>query len=142
MEEDDDNKRTLFIGNLEWAVTEEEMKKAFEKFGPVRSVHIPRDYTSKKPQGYGFVKFCDSRHTDSARRRMDGSNLKGRGITVLPAKGRPKSPEEMRQVKVTKESSWTDVSICALVTLSFVILMSMLRNCYTYWWNSYRPSLS
>lgn len=77
----------LFIRNLPFSATEEEVKEVFESFGEVLECHIPID-DSKKNKGYAFVRFGSSNDAVSAREALDGSDFQGRLIHVLPARKR------------------------------------------------------
>lgn len=46
---------SLHVKNLHDDISVKELREAFEKFGEIRDVHIPRDYYTKRPKGFGFV---------------------------------------------------------------------------------------
>ena len=75
----------LFVRNLPFAATEEELKEAFEAFGEVVECHIPIDDT-KRNKGYAFVRFSSSNDALTARDALDGSDFQGRLMHVIPAK--------------------------------------------------------
>jgi multiple RNA-binding domain-containing protein 1 len=75
----------LFVRNLPFTTTEEELMEAFSQFGVVLSAHIPVD-DMKKNKGYGFVTFQSKRDAKVAMERMDGEDFQGRLIHILPAK--------------------------------------------------------
>jgi RNA recognition motif-containing protein len=45
----------IYVGNLPWEITEEDLRKAFEEFGQVASATIIKDKFTNKPRGFGFV---------------------------------------------------------------------------------------
>lgn len=75
----------LFVRNLPFTTTEEELMEVFSQVGVVLSAHIPVD-DMKKNKGYGFVTFQSKRDAKVAMERMDGEDFQGRLIHILPAK--------------------------------------------------------
>jgi len=79
---------TLYVGNLPWTVTEDEVAQAFSKIGEVGEVRIIADYATGRSRGYGFVE-VEGVSLEEAIQLMDGQELRGRRLTVGPAKPRP-----------------------------------------------------
>lgn len=52
---------SLLVRNVSFRVSPEELRKVFEKYGEVRDVYIPLDYSTQRPRGFAFVEFLDSR---------------------------------------------------------------------------------
>ena len=75
----------LFVRNLPFTTTEEELHEAFSHFGEINSVHIPVD-DAKRNKGYAFVAFESKRDAKAAMEAMDGEDFQGRLIHILPAK--------------------------------------------------------
>lgn len=75
----------LFVRNLPFTTTEEELFEVFSQFGAVPSVHIPVD-DSKRNKGYAFVTFQQRRDANLAMKAMDGEDFQGRLIHILPAR--------------------------------------------------------
>lgn len=75
----------LFVRNLPFYTTEEEVKDVFSTFGHVIECHIPVD-DSNHSKGYAFVKFAHSKDASEAKQQLDGSSFQGRLIHVLPAR--------------------------------------------------------
>jgi len=75
----------LFVRNLPFSATEEELKEVFEPFGDIIECHIPVDDTLRN-KGYAFVKFTSSDDAATAKEQLDGSQFQGRLMHVLPAK--------------------------------------------------------
>lgn len=87
-DDDDDNSYSserLFIRNLPFHATEDEIKEVFSNFGKIVECHIPID-DSNRSKGYAFVKFASSHHAKAAREQLDGSSFQGRLIHVLRAR--------------------------------------------------------
>ncbi len=79
----------IFVGNLSFEVTEDELKQVFEAHGQVTSVSILKDKFTGKPRGFGFVEMADKASAEIAISALNGKDFKGRNITVNEA--RPKT---------------------------------------------------
>ena len=75
----------LFVRNLPFTTTEEELFETFSQFGIVSAVHIPVDDT-KRNKGYAFVTFQSKHDAKLAIETMDGEDFQGRLIHILPAR--------------------------------------------------------
>ena len=75
----------LYIGNLPFSVTEDELRSAFEAHGAVRSVNVIMDRETGRPRGFAFVEMEDSNSADAAQRALDGSDMGGRSLRVNEA---------------------------------------------------------
>ncbi|KAJ1910550.1 hypothetical protein IWQ60_010597 [Tieghemiomyces parasiticus] len=73
--------RTLFIGRLDYTLSEQDLRREFEVYGAIRRVHLIRDRESK-PRGYAFVEYEDEKGALSAVRDASGMKLKDRRIVV------------------------------------------------------------
>ncbi len=78
--------KKLFIGNIEWAVTNEQLEELFGQFGEVEEAVIVKDKFSGRSKGFGFVTFTDEAAADKAIADLDGHNLNDRNIVVNEAK--------------------------------------------------------
>jgi len=78
----------IYIGNLAWGVTDENLKQAFEKFGEVARATVIMDRFSGKSKGFGFVEMPDKDKAAEAIKGMDGKDLMGRSVRVNEAKPR------------------------------------------------------
>jgi RNA recognition motif-containing protein len=81
----------IYIGNLSYEVTEEDLKQAFEAFGQVESVNIIKDKFSGRSKGFGFVEMPDKANAQSAINELNGKELKGRSLKVNEARPRTES---------------------------------------------------
>lgn len=79
----------MYIGNLAYNVTEEDLTAAFSEFGKVESVNIIKDRFTGQSKGFGFVDMPDNSEADKAIKALNNSRLKDRDIKVNQA--RPKS---------------------------------------------------
>ena len=78
----------IYVGNLSFEVTEEDLKRAFEDFGQVVSVSIIKDRYSGEPRGFGFVEMPAKAEAQSAINGLSGKELKGRTLNVSEARPR------------------------------------------------------
>ena len=74
---------TIYVGNLNWATTEQELIEFFEPYGKVASAKIIIDYHTKKSKDYGFV---DMNNVDEAIEKLDGQELRGRSLKINKAR--------------------------------------------------------
>lgn len=85
----------LYVGNLPFRTTDEDLRAAFRKFGEVLSAQVLTDRETGRSRGFGFVELSD----EDARRaidEMDGADLAGRRIVVnesRPMQARPPRPD-------------------------------------------------
>jgi len=78
----------IYVGNLSYEVTEEDLREAFEAYGEVVSINIIMDRYTGKPKGFGFVEISGKNKAYSAIEGLDGKELKGRSIKVNKAQPR------------------------------------------------------
>jgi len=81
----------IYIGNLSFAVTEEELREEFAPFGEVESVNIITDKYSGRPKGFAFVEMPSVSEGQAAIAALNGKTLKDRILTVDAA--RPRSDD-------------------------------------------------
>jgi len=72
----------LYVGNLPYDTTEEELNQLFASKGEVTSVNIVRDRYTQRSRGFGFVEYATSELADKARAELNGAALKGRPLRV------------------------------------------------------------
>ena len=78
----------IYVGNLSYEVTEEELKEAFEAFGQVETVNIITDKYSGQSKGFGFVEMPTKAEADAAIDGLNDTELKGRTLKVNAARPR------------------------------------------------------
>lgn len=79
---------TIYIGNLSYDVTEEELKKVFEDYGEVTRVTLPRDAEADRIRGFGFVELTSNENEEYAIEELDGAEWFGRRLRVNKARPR------------------------------------------------------
>ena len=82
----------IYIGNLSKDVTEDDLRAAFQPFGPIESVALAKDKRSGESKGFGFVEMPDSVNAASAIAGLNGKELRGRAVTVNEARSRAEGP--------------------------------------------------
>ncbi len=78
----------LYVGNLPYRITEDQLKAAFEEFGGVSSCTIIKDKVTGQSKGFGFLEMPESSEAEAAISNLNGRDLMGRKINVNEAKPR------------------------------------------------------
>lgn len=79
--------KTLYVGNLPWATSEEELADAFRAVAEVKSCRIITDRETGRSRGFGFVE-VDEADVERCVEQMNGADLQGRAIVVNEARPR------------------------------------------------------
>ena len=82
------NETTLFVGNLPFRASPEELSELFTQAGSVVSVHIPTDRETGRSRGFGFVEMDASDEMEQAISMFNGYSLDGRALVVNQARAR------------------------------------------------------
>ncbi|MCD6181889.1 MAG: RNA-binding protein [Candidatus Cloacimonetes bacterium] len=77
--------KKLYIGNISWQASEEDLQELFSQYGQVESVRIITDRETGKSRGFGFVEMEDA---ERAMAELNGVDLKGRSLRVSEARER------------------------------------------------------
>uniref|UniRef100_A0A2K5J7Z3 Probable RNA-binding protein 19 n=2 Tax=Colobus angolensis palliatus TaxID=336983 RepID=A0A2K5J7Z3_COLAP len=93
-EEDLAESGRLFVRNLPYTSTEEDLEKLFSKYGPLSELHYPIDSLTKKPKGFAFVTFMFPEHAVKAYSEVDGQVFQGRMLHVLPSTIKKEASED------------------------------------------------
>ena len=81
----------IYVGNLSYEATEEDLQQAFEGFGQVESVNVIKDKYSGRSKGFGFVEMPAKDQAQSAINELNDTELKGRTLKVNEARPRSES---------------------------------------------------
>ena len=81
----------IYVGNLSYEVTEEELRQEFAAFGEVASVNIITDKYTGRPKGFGFIEMPSVSEGQAAITGLNGKTLKDRTLDVNPARPRSDS---------------------------------------------------
>ncbi|KAJ2615746.1 Multiple RNA-binding domain-containing protein 1 [Coemansia sp. RSA 1365] len=84
----------LFVRNLPYMATEEDIRQVFEAFGPLSEVHIPISKDTKRPKGFAYVLYLLPEHAVNAFKALDNQVFLGRLLHVLPGKEKPQPREQ------------------------------------------------
>jgi RNA recognition motif-containing protein len=79
----------IYVGNLSYNATEEDLRNAFEQYGDVASVNIIKDRETGRSRGFAFVEMGDGQQAKEAIEALNLSDIAGRKVTVNEA--RPKT---------------------------------------------------
>ena len=82
----------LFVGNLDFKVTENELRDAFASHGTVLEANLATDRTTGRPRGFGFVTMSTPEEGQKAIDALNGKGLGGRALTVNIARPREERP--------------------------------------------------
>ena len=74
--------KRLFVGNLAYAVTEDELRALFSQAGTCEATSVVVDRDTGQSRGFGFVTMATAEEAERARRQLDGTDLKGRRLRV------------------------------------------------------------
>ena len=78
--------KKLYVGNLSYNITEDEIKNIFTPFGEVQSVKIITDAATGRSKGFGFVEMANDEDADKAITGLNGTNVMDRAINVSEAR--------------------------------------------------------
>ena len=80
--------RRLYVGNLAWTVTDQDLLDAFSEAGKVENSQVIMDRATNRSRGFGFVEMGTDEAADAAIKRLNGREIKGRPIRVNEAQAR------------------------------------------------------
>ena len=79
----------LFVGNLSFKTTQDELLAAFSQYGNVERVNIVTDRETGQPRGFAFVEMTERRDAETAISQLNGADLNGRTMNVNEARPKP-----------------------------------------------------
>jgi len=82
----------IYVGNLSYDTTREDLEQAFGEHGQVTDVHVPMDRETGRPRGFAFVEMTDDAAAQAAIDAFNGAELGGRTLTVNKARERTERP--------------------------------------------------
>ena len=82
----------IYVGNLPYSATDEDLRTAFAAFGDVTSASVIIDKFSNQSKGFGFVEMANNSEADTAIKGLNDTPLSGRNIKVNEAKPRESRP--------------------------------------------------
>ena len=81
----------IYVGNLSFDATEDEVRELFAAFGQVTSVSLIKDKFTGRPRGFGFVEMANDGEAQKAIAELNGKDFKGRSMTINQARPREDS---------------------------------------------------
>lgn len=85
--------KSIYVGNLPWSATEEEIRSLFSPYGSVNSVNLVTDRETGRARGFGFVEMPDDAAV-AAIQALEGASLGGRSLRINEAQ--PRAPRQPR----------------------------------------------
>jgi RNA recognition motif-containing protein len=82
----------IYVGNLAYSVTQDDLRDAFAAYGEISSVNLITDKFTGDSKGFGFVEMPNNSEADAAIKALNETPLKGRNIKVNQAKPRSDRP--------------------------------------------------
>lgn len=86
----------IYVGNISFTTTEEELRQAFEAFGQVTTATILKDKLTNRSRGFGFVEMPDNTQAEAAIAGLNGKQLNGRALNISEARPRTESTDRDR----------------------------------------------
>jgi len=87
----------IYVGNLPYSITEADLRETFSRFGEVSEVNLITDKYSGESKGFGFVEMANNSQADAAIKGLNGTDMKGRNVTVNQAKPKTERPSRGRR---------------------------------------------
>lgn len=79
---------SIYVGNLSYQVTQEDLQSVFAEYGTVKRIQLPVDRETGRPRGFGFVEMQNDAEESAAIEALDGAEWMGRDLKVNKAKPR------------------------------------------------------
>ena len=81
--------KNIYVGNLDFRTTEDELRQVFEAYGQVDRVNMIRDRDTGQPRGFAFVEMTNDAEAEKADAGVNGTNVGGRTLNVSEARPKP-----------------------------------------------------
>ncbi len=78
--------KKLYVGNLVWAATEEDLRELFQQYGEVEDVQVLTERDTGRSRGFGFVQMPNDEEAEQAIEALDGTDYRGRALKVNVAR--------------------------------------------------------
>ena len=88
--------KRIYVGNLPFSATEQEIRELFEQYGEVNSVNLITDRETGRPRGFGFVEMANDEEAEAAIKALDQLELGGRNLNVNEARPRQERRPQQR----------------------------------------------
>ena len=87
----------IYVGNLPYGLTDEELNETFSQYGQVESAKIIMDKFTGRSKGFGFVEMPEQAEAEEAIKQLNGSSVQGRNIRVNESKPKSDRPRKPRR---------------------------------------------
>lgn len=84
----------IYVGNLSWEMSEDDLRTSFSEFGEVSTVSIIKDKFSGRSRGFGFVEMTNKEEAEAAISGLNGKDMKGRDLRVNEARARTENRQD------------------------------------------------
>ena len=84
--------RKMYVGNIPYSVTEEDLRELFSEYGEIESLKIMQDHFTNRSKGFGFIEMVNEEDAKRAIATLNGKDFKGKSLTVAEAR-----PQQKRQ---------------------------------------------
>lgn len=99
---------SIYVGNLSYEVTQDDLSKVFAEYGTVNRVHLPKDRETGRVRGFAFVEMGTEAEEDAAIEALDGAEWMGRDLRVNKAK--PREESGRKPFSRSRDDSWGNSS--------------------------------
>lgn len=107
----------LFVTGIHPRLTEDEVRRLFEKYGDVETCSIMRDPHTRESRGFGFVKMVTGEQADAAKSGLQGEVYEGRTLSIEKARrARPRTPTPGKYFGPPKRGQYSAILTCTLRT--------------------------
>ncbi|MEM8808696.1 MAG: RNA-binding protein [Cyanobacteria bacterium P01_D01_bin.44] len=83
---------SIYVGNLSYSATQEDIEQVFVEYGTVKRVTLPMDRETNRPRGFAFVEMEEDSQEEAAIEALDGAEWMGRELRVNKARPREQQP--------------------------------------------------
>lgn len=88
---------TIYVGNLSYDVTQQDLEEVFAEYGTVKKVALPVDRETGRVRGFGFVELEETSQEDKAIEELNGAEWMGRTLRVNKARPKPDNREQFNR---------------------------------------------
>lgn len=96
----------IFIANLDWSITSEDLKTTFSSFGTVHYAHVVYEKETKRSKGFGYVEMENAESAISAIEALNGMEINGRAIDVKIASPKSNRPPKKEKAPPKKKGGF------------------------------------
>jgi cold-inducible RNA-binding protein len=83
--------KKLFVGNLDYVVTDDDLMELFKQYGTVQSAQVIKDRDTGRSRGFGFIEMAKDEEAEAAISAVNGQQMNGRAVTVNEAQSKERS---------------------------------------------------